>query len=687
MGSNGHNNQNPNEGAPASEVWQSLLAELNKTPLEIPDSWSENTSAHWDSEELSLVVSVPSDTGEEWLERRFLPLARIYFSETHKQKHLLIQRKAAAGIDDVLVRIQRNVYEQIVEPEKIVPVQIYLFRHWLPVLGASPFWVTTAMRQVSFVSKAEEEKVVKLISTRVLAKWTPMRYVQVSEWLKKDGYTSWFFEKVKDAYEDVPPEYMVWSQIPVAPHHLAWIEDYIKQHMDGASAAEIIESLLDRTGDIRRIKPGKIAVPDHYSSKRRTVLDLVSELFPGKQGRGLSDLVFQLEHQITRPNLAVTIPHYFYHFMDDMNANEAALIWYLRSLYKEDQGSEVELSGFKTLEKALGCGNRTPQRLIEKCLQSTFGEEGAGWDPIYRPEISLGNWLSAEYLGDFEKGAAREYKIRVRTTEPIHGDDEGYYNRLIKRLADDQASINDISDRGTHFRTGDTQKQTGEAQNDVSLINKQDTQYRTGVAQIQTEDAQSLTGEVQIQTGSSRNSEHLNNLNTNNSFNEFNNNHLNQPPPAQNDLYLSTDQHVVGVGLINIDKLLGFGSYKHNEKKNLANLIEKNMELFLAWIIRNHITEAKFPVRLAVKNIQEGNVTEDHYLEIARLGWSVSAQLARVNENELSMWGLGLDDGYEDQEDLIQSYQKLSKIAKQEIGKLRETNYSQLIENISDYDQ
>ena len=69
------------------------------------------------------------------------------------------------------------------------------------------------------------------------------------------------------------------------------------------------------------------------------------------------------------------------------------------------------------------------------------------------------------------------------------------------------------------------------------------------------------------------------------------------------------------------------------------------------------------------------------------MGWSVSAQLARVNENELSMWGLGLDDGYEDQEDLIQSYQKLSKIAKQEIGKLRETNYSQLIENISDYDQ
>jgi len=139
---------------------------------------------------------------------------------------------------------------------------------------------------------------------------------------------------------------------------------------------------------------------------------------------------------------------------------------------------------------------------------------------------------------------------------------------------------------------------------------------------------------------------------------------------------------VVGVSEINLEKLLGFGSYKHNEKKNLVKLIEKNQEIFLAWIIRNHITEAKFPVRLAVKNIQEGNITEDQYLELARLGWGITAQLSSVNESVLSMWDLGLDEDYEDQKELIKTYKKLSKAAKKEINKLRETAFKEIYENV-----
>jgi hypothetical protein len=105
--------------------------------------------------------------------------------------------------------------------------------------------------------------------------------------------------------------------------------------------------------------------------------------------------------------------------------------------------------------------------------------------------------------------------------------------------------------------------------------------------------------------------------------------------------------------------------------------------MFLSWIIRNHITAAKFPVRLAVKNIQEGNETEDQYLDLARLGWGITAQLASVSEHDLSMWGLGLDDDYEDQEYLIQVYKKLSKPAKKELIKLRDTNYGVMCNDIS----
>lgn len=33
-----------------------------------------------------------------------------------------------------------------------------------------------------------------------------------------------------------------------------------------------------------------------------------------------------------------------------------------------------------------------------------------------------------------------------------------------------------------------------------------------------------------------------------------------------------------------------------------------------------HITAAKIPVRLTVSNLKEGNITEDHYLELTELG-------------------------------------------------------------------
>jgi len=680
---NGQNNLN--EKVSADQVWLSLLEDLKQTPLEIPETWTKETKAHWDSEELSLVVTVPHDTNKVWLNRRFLPLAKIYFGQQHDQKHLVVQRKGRVGQDDLLVRVQRSVYDQIVDPNKIVPVQIYMFQHWLPVLGAAPFWVTAAMRQVSFVAIAEDDSVLKPISSRVLAKWAPLKHVQLSEWLNKKGFSSWFYKKVKDGYEDVPPEYNVWSQIPLAPHHLVWIENLIKQFKDEESAASILESLLDRTGEIRRVKPGDVELPSSISEKRRTVLDLVSEYFPGNISKNISELENQLVHQITRPNLSVTIPHYFYKkYMDELSPNETALIWYLRSLYREDESAEVHFSGYRSLETALGCGNRTPQRLIAKCMLSSEEGEGNSWETQYSPELSLSNWLSAEFTNEYKKGSPREYSIKIRATEPIHNDDMVYYNRLIKGHLETSLDTKNDNEEGAQTRTGGTHNQTGDAQKDQETkkgSESEGAQIRTGDAQKQTWDTRIQTGEEQTQTGNPRISEHYNNSNTNKSLNEYFNNSLIPPLPSIDDPDLSTDTTVVGVKEINLDKLLGFGSYKHNEKKKLVELIEKNQEMFLAWIIRNHITAAKFPVRLAVKNVQEGNTTEDQYLELAKLGWEITAQLASVSENDLSMWELGLDDDYEDQEELIQVYKKLSKPARKELSKQRETGYYQLYIN------
>ena len=677
MSSNGQNNHNSKISA--DQVWLSLLEDLKQTPLEIPETWPKETSAIWDSEELALVVMVPGDTDQEWMERRFLPLAKIYFEEAYTEKQLVLQRKGREGQDDLLVRIQSTAYEEIIEPNKIVPVQIYMFHHWLPVLGAPLFWVVTAMRQVSFIAKTEESSVLKPISTRVLAKWSPLKFRQVARWLKKEGFSSWFFKKVKDSYEDVAPEYAVWSQVPVAPHHLSWIEDYFKKHTGEKSAVVILESLIDRTREIRRVKPGEMKLPSFYRNKRRTVISLVSKYFPGKISQEVSDLVTQLEHLITRPNLAITIPHYFFHkYMGELNSNEVALIWYLRSLYKEDESNKVQFNGSAEISAALGCGYNTSTRLIEKCVSSQEDNGTGSWDPNYLVSLSLGNWLLVDFLNECKNGTAREYTIKVRSTEPIHQDDKGYYDRLLKQKIDDIGSNNESPTKPSQNDTGpdiipsqkDTGSDTTPSQNDLEPT------------QNDTVPSHNDTGASQKDTGYLSKTTHYNSFNTNESLTNSFNDSLIPPQPSLFDPDLSTYIPVVGVKEIDLEKLLGFGSYKHTEKKKLVELIEKNQEQFLAWFIRNHITAAKFPVRLAVKNVKEGNSTEDQYLELAALGWGITAQLVSVNENDLSMWELGLDDDYEDQEDLIQVYKKLSKPAKKEIKKLSDTEYSQVVENI-----
>ena len=693
MGDNGQNNHN--EEMSADQVWLSLLEDLKQTPLEIPETWPKETKAHWDSEELSLVVTIPDDIDEVWLDRRFLPLAKIYFSEEHKEKQFVLQRQGREGVDDLLVRVQSSVYEEITEPNKIVPVQIYLFHHWLPVLGASPFWVVTGMKQVSFVAISKENSVLKPISTRMIAKWTPLGFAAVAKCLNKGGFSSWFYKKIKDSYEDVPPEYNVWSQIPVAPHHLSWIEDYFKQHAEEESATAILESLIDRTVEIRRVKPGEMKIPSFYSNKRRTVINVVSKYFPGKISQDIYALVTQLEQQITRPNLAITIPHYFFKkFLGDLNSNEAALIWYLRSLYKEDESTVIQFTGYTPISESLGCGRNTPQRMLDNCILSQEDNRASSWDPHYQPDLPLRNWLAVDYLSEHVNGTARAYTISIRPAEPIHTDDKAIYTRRLQQMLESFESNNEPSLIPTQNDTGDEQNDiegknipahnnTGGAQKYIG-VEEPPTQNNTGPAQIDTGGAQKDTGPTRNKTGYPHKTEHLNSLNINDSLTDSFNDSLIPPLPGTNDPDLSTNQPVVGVREINLEKLLGFGSYKHTEKKKLVELIEKNQELFLAWFIRNHITVAKFPVRLAVKNIQEGNVTEDQYLELATLGWGITAQLASVNENDLSMWGLGVYEENEDQEDLIQVYKKLSKTAKKEMEKLRETGYSEIFENVMD---
>lgn len=666
------------------ESWDALLKDLYSASLGIPEEWTQETSVQWSPDEQSLIVTVPDGTDKDWLERKFLPIARIYFRESNSQRNLVIRLKGKGGNNEFLVHIQNNAYEEIVCPRKMIPVPYYLFHHWLPVLGPSLFWVVLAMRQQSFVNTSSGDSVCKLISTRELAHWAPLSYSQISRLLIRDDYSSWFYKKEKEGYQDVPPEYTVWSQIPLAPHHLCWLDNHFRERPDGAPAAAMIENLLDNSGMIRVIKKEDLLVPPEFSKKRRTLSDIISDHFPGELDESLVALAIQLEYQITRENMFLAIPHYFFKMYGDvLSSNESALIWYLRSVYKEAGNDSLSFKGYAKIKNSLGCSLNTAKKLVGAVINDDNVSRLNPWNTFFEPGLSLNNWLSVDVLSPTQKGIASEFEIRIRAIEPVHPDEADLYSSLIRKQLENTLEGDAPIEEGVKHATPENEAILEGVNNATRKIGSISPPVNNATRPISdaTPHVNNATTLIKPATPNLSNPQHLKSS-YNNSLNASINDSLIPPLPGTNDPDLSTNLPVVGVKEIYLEKLLGFGSYKHNEKKKLVRLIEKNQEQFLAWIMRNHITAAKFPVRLAVKNIQEGNVTEDQYLELARLGWGIAAEMARVREHDMDMWKLGIFDDIEGQEYLAEIFRGLSKSATKAIKDLKDTNFIHLVENI-----
>ena len=172
-----------------------------------------------------------------------------------------------------------------------------------------------------------------------------------------------------------------------------------------------------------------------YSKKRITLHDVVSKYFPGEQDEHVYDLVTQLEHQITRPNMFLSIPHYFFEkYRGELNPNEAALIWYLRSLYKEEGSDSIQFSGYSQIGQSVGCSSRTAHRLLTNCIQSEDESLRSSWNPYFQADLPSKNWLSVHALAEHKKGSANKFSVRVRATEPIHQEDKDTYENLVANL-------------------------------------------------------------------------------------------------------------------------------------------------------------------------------------------------------------------------------------------------------------
>ena len=618
-------------GAEASQAWAALADLMRNTPLDISSAWLDEVQARWGSREGHLLLRVPQGTDPLWMKKKFLPVANVFFSQLQGgQGRLLVEYPREEVDDDLRLKAERGAYESIVRPEKLLPVSIYMFQHWLPVLQPSAFWVVLAMRQTAFVSRATASQVGKRISLRDLARWIPMHYSSVRRAILREGFLNWFFTQTKEAHDDLPPEYTVSVAYPLAPHHLAWVEEFLQKGLgEGKRMEAILQELLELTREVRAIRPGDLDYPGTYLEERKSVLDLLAAYRAGKVNGAIHDLAQQLNREITRDYLTVSIPHYFLlRYGDALSANEAALIWYLRSLYHGKDESAHRFQGYTSLARRVGIGRNTLQRYLARCEPPE--EQPATFSPLYKEEQTLRNWLALRTLEEADPGQATEFEILPRSNEPIHPEDADRYRELIER------ELRKITRRSETTPSPPVQSETGYVQKETSpeeTPSGEGIQTETGVEKDATPHPQSATGAEQSETPagqtetlSSSKAQHLNNLPTEESVNQLSNLSNNQPlQPHQLDLWQAEEnEESEGAGggvVVNYYKLLGFDGYSQKKKEKIIPDILQRETLFLAWLMRNHLTEANFPSRLAVRNMQENNTTESKYLTLAQKGW------------------------------------------------------------------
>jgi len=637
----------------AAQAWDDLLAIMRTTPIEIPPGWAEEVKVRWGSRPKILILSVPMGTDAKWLEKMFLPVAKVFHRQLQEGGELVVEYDKGAVDEDLRLKAERGAYEHIVHPEKLVPVSIYMFRHWLPVLEPRSFWVAIAMRQVAFVSRAESAQVGKRISLRDLARWAPMHYSSVRRALQRERFLPWFFTESKEAYEDLPPEYAVYVEYPLAPHHLAWIESFLQKGLgEGRSLPWILKELLNRTREIRSLKHGDVEYSPDYGSERHTLLDLVARHSAQGLDNHTHDLALQLQREITRDNLTVSIPHYFLtRFGSELSANEAALIWYLRSLYMGESQDRHIFQGYTSLADCVGFGRKTLKRMFALCtVEKHQDEEDRPFrSPIYKPDLTLGNWMQVEYLTAPQKGQSREYSVQVRNSEPVHPEDEEFYLRLVEEEIDTLLAQNETppgqketgtwvqegqnetppSQRETGIPQASRQSETGPGQ-DETLPGQSETigeQSETNLARSETDPGQVASPRSQTETEGVGKTNHLNTLHTKESFKSISKDPNQRSFQPHHETAASEKDHHTGGGAVNIEKMLGFAGYSRQEKEELLPLVEDQEPLFLGWLIRNHLTGADFPIRLAIKNIQEENEVESKYFDLAKLGWKKVAEL------------------------------------------------------------
>jgi AraC-like DNA-binding protein len=311
-----------------------------------------------------------------------------------------------------------DAYNAIVEPHRIFPVHSYTLRRWVPILGASGFWLLIAFQQACFRNEHGNDWCVtsreNLAEEAGLSRTTVHRYIRDDDY-QKYKLTRWVFPPSLDAVSSrrrwsssahrmiqAPNRYQVLLDPPLTQKDQKGLAHLlIDAGQDGL--AQLLEQIKDKNFTERLELLSKAAAEADDWNIWAPTPQVIAETIWTDLSKDDLERLNDLYQLIQGP--VKLFPQYFrQHWLPKLGPKKALIYIQLRSrcfLSATEERNEIEIS-YTTLARESGCSSGWLRKNADFDDRFyTVQSRGRGRSPKFTVQLRVP--LAPEHQGLYEK--------------------------------------------------------------------------------------------------------------------------------------------------------------------------------------------------------------------------------------------------------------------------------------------
>ena len=376
------------------ETWVKAIRLLRWTETEVIIQCVNEYGQKWCTEHLTDMIQA-----HLLAQYQFRGMVRFIVGEistVEEKRELISQSQNEMEAMNLEVRYP-SIYQQIIQPERVVRFPVYLFR-WLPYVGAQTIFIVLALWQEYYLAQNQAVgnpgKQVSVRAERV-CQWAGISRAQYFRILKTNNHLSWFMQKMDTRHEmdqqsgkikKSANQYQLYD-LPLTPGDAEDLRNYLITNQIDQFPEKVLQKTIQCPPKEILRYPYRLPSEEFATQQPQyfTVQQIVQELIGKPLNKKISALVNQLAMRLQTPDRFQMVSWYFLqHWLPTLGADAAMFILLLRNLsYFNEQMGEVrnELwihGGYEEIANWLGIQNK---RLV------TY------WFPAARTKkINTGTW-------------------------------------------------------------------------------------------------------------------------------------------------------------------------------------------------------------------------------------------------------------------------------------------------------